>query len=422
MDTRRKTYRMYDGNMEGWGLRAGVSGKGFSSTVRLFVFISVLVTFLTPSALGVEIPRVYYLGDCLPSTSPIGIISDDPALDVVAVPAVIGKVWWTKEEVARAIRLYLPRNYQQLIEKKMLILLSDVKAENLPIKYMDWFAKSVTDDGMSLMMVGGICSFGGHAGTPSTWDITSVEPILPVGLISGATGPGGWKPVVTSPNDPLMKALPWQTCPMFHGYNKVTLKGGATLLAETGEYADPFMASWDIGSGRSFAFCTDWTPAWGESFQQWDFYIDFTVFSMYYTMGRGIPKDLELVHLIGSDLLNYRAHKNILIALIDFVEKVGGNVLPLEEEIREAELIHSQAKDLYIQQDYSACLETLGKAREKLVSIENEAVKAKARAILWIWVVEWLVVTSTFMVVGFALWSLMVRRRLYREIAVTKSK
>jgi hypothetical protein len=33
---------------------------------------------------------------------------------------------------------------------------------------------------------------------------------------------------------------------------------------------------------------------------------------------------------------------------------------------------------------------------------------------------EWLVISGTSMITGFVLWTLMVRRRLYREVQVTK--
>ncbi len=376
---------------------------------------------LLPVCLGAEIPRVYYIGDCKPTTSPINIVSDDPALHVVAVPAVIGTVWWTSKEVARALRLYMPRNYEELVETRVLILLSDVKAENLPGFHIDWFSKAVRQDGMSLMMFGGISSFGGHAGFPSAWGQTSVGEILPVSLILEATGPGPWTPVVTSPDDPLMLAFPWDSCPPFYGYNRVTRKEGAKLLAQTSNTAEPFMIVWDVGPGRSFAFCTDWTPDWGKSFQLWDPYIDFCVYSIYYTMGRMIPRDIELVHVVRSEMLENRVRTQVLISLLALVDQMGGNVLPLEEKMREAALVRRQADSQYVLQEYGSALTTVKQANSDLAAIEGEAVRVKARAMLWVWIVEWLVVTSTLMITGVAVWSLMVRRKLYREVVTTRS-
>jgi len=390
---------------------------------RHAVSISLLMCLMCPPLVhaAAEIPRVYYLGDCKPATSPINIVADDPALDVVAVPAVVGSVWWTAKEVARALRLYMPKNYEQLVEKKVLILLSDVKAENLPGWYIDWFSKAVRDDGNSLMMFGGVSSFGGQALSPSTWDQTSVAEILPVGLIREATGPGPWKPVITSPDDPLVSAFPWITCPVFYGYNRVTAKHGAELLAKTSNTGDPFMVIWDVGPGRSFAFCTDWTPDWGKSFQLWEHYIDFCVYSIYHTMGRTIPENLELVHVIRSEMLENRVRTDILISLLAFIDGMGGRVLPLENRMRDAGGIRREADEQYVLQDYEASLNTIKDANLELEDIERAAVKAKAAAMTWVWAVEWMVVTATLMIAGMVVWTLMVRRGLYREVGTTRS-
>lgn len=39
---------------------------------------------------------------------------------------------------------------------------------------------------------------------------------------------------------------------------------------------------------------------------------------------------------------------------------------------------------------------------------------------LWVYVTEWLVVSSTGMVCGFILWTVMVRRALYRAVQETR--
>lgn len=50
---------------------------------------------------------------------------------------------------------------------------------------------------------------------------------------------------------------------------------------------------------------------------------------------------------------------------------------------------------------------------------EEVARREKNIALMWVYVIEWLVTVSTFFIAGFVLWSLMVRRRLYREVAKT---
>jgi hypothetical protein len=62
----------------------------------------------------------------------------------------------------------------------------------------------------------------------------------------------------------------------------------------------------------------------------------------------------------------------------------------------------------------------LKSAMEILDEASEKAYKLKDEALLWVYVTEWLVVASTGMICGFILWTVMVRRSLYREIDQTK--
>ena len=53
-------------------------------------------------------------------------------------------------------------------------------------------------------------------------------------------------------------------------------------------------------------------------------------------------------------------------------------------------------------------------------SLLDEALRLKDHVLVWIYLIEWLTVTGVFLVAGFTLWTLMIRRRLYREVAVTR--
>lgn len=383
------------------------------------IALALLLLPCLSAAFGTDVAKVYYLGDCLPSSSPIGYIGDDPAIDVIAVPATVSVGYFTESEAQRALRLYLPRTYQELAEGA-LILLSDVRADTLPTKWLNSFSQSVEQDGLGLMMIGGWLSFGGYSDSPS-WDITSIGPILPVQLLDGQIKDAIWRPIVVSPEDPLMTTLPWESCPHFGGYNVVMPKEGAHLLARTNDaVGNPFMALMTVGAGRSFAFCTDWTPGWGAAFMEWDFYADFAVYSVYCACGKEVPQDLALVHTIRTEMIAYTSEKDALISFIAFVEKVGANVVRLEEMVQDAETRRLEADEHYMLQEYEDCDLSLKDARIALTAIEAETVKVKNRVFLWIWAIEWMAVTSTLMITGSLLWALMMKRRLYRDVGTTR--
>lgn len=56
----------------------------------------------------------------------------------------------------------------------------------------------------------------------------------------------------------------------------------------------------------------------------------------------------------------------------------------------------------------------------KMKDIEELAVKVKNEALFWVYVVEWLSVSGVSRVSGVVVWTLMVRRRMYREVKTTK--
>jgi len=55
-----------------------------------------------------------------------------------------------------------------------------------------------------------------------------------------------------------------------------------------------------------------------------------------------------------------------------------------------------------------------------LDDFEKDAIDLKNMALLWVYVIEWSIVTATALIAGFVLWSLMVRRKLYQEVGATR--
>jgi hypothetical protein len=52
--------------------------------------------------------------------------------------------------------------------------------------------------------------------------------------------------------------------------------------------------------------------------------------------------------------------------------------------------------------------------------LEEKAFVLKDATLFWVYVIQWAAVTSVLMMSGVVLWSLMVRRRLFREVYTTK--
>jgi hypothetical protein len=58
--------------------------------------------------------------------------------------------------------------------------------------------------------------------------------------------------------------------------------------------------------------------------------------------------------------------------------------------------------------------------QRQLEELSNEAIKIKDQALFWVYAIDWAAVSSTMLVCGFVLWSLMVKRKAYREVRTTR--
>jgi hypothetical protein len=215
----------------------------------------------------------------------------------------------------------------------------------------------------------------------------------------------------------------WEWMNNFDG-NKVKLKQEADLLAKvvttTRREELPFWATWDIGRGRSFAQIGDWTPAGGSVFMRWEYYGDFAVNLMMYVSNNPIPQDLETLHKARNRYLDYRSVRSYLFSVMEFAEKMGANMNPIGPMIAEADGEHAESIKVYLDFEFGKALDVLEGAITLLTEATERSMRLKDQAMVWIYVIEWFTVTATFAMGGFVIWTLMVRRRLYRQVNRTR--
>ena len=363
--------------------------------------------------------RVLYIGD-YSASSPYPILAAEPLIDLsFAWPSAMEGV--SREEARRMFRQYIPRTYQKLAENDAIII-SDADVTIFEDRHYQWFKDAVMKDGSGLVMIGGNAGFGGRPNPP--WGPTVVQDILPVWCITG--GWMGGRVEILRPDHELLSTLPlgkrWPWMQYYDG-NEVRLKDGADELARlvgpTGK-VNPFWATWDIGEGRCFAMTCDWTPAGGVVFMRWPYYGDFAVNLMMYLSKNPIPSDLETIHRARRMYVDYMSTRAYLFSVMEFAEKMGANMDPVAAIIARADEKHEESVKTYIAFDFSGALAILEDAMADLQSGVQKAMKLKDQAMFWIYVIEWATVTATLSLGGFTVWTLMVRRRLYREVARTR--
>ncbi len=125
-------------------------------------------------------------------------------------------------------------------------------------------------------------------------------------------------------------------------------------------------------------------------------------------------------HEYRSAIRSLNLRKLGLLALIEFVESFGGNSLPIDREITHLNSMIGIVEEHYLEHDFSTALQEMDNTLKKIQEIEELSTRIKERALLWVYVVEWLSVTGVMLLSGLILWTLMVRRRLYREVSETR--
>jgi hypothetical protein len=180
------------------------------------------------------------------------------------------------------------------------------------------------------------------------------------------------------------------------------------------------LSYWEIGTGSSFAMTADWTPAGGVNFLRWQYYGDYCLNVVTYIIGGKLPDDPALVYQARQLMADFRNIRQTLDALIEFASKFGANMAPAEAMIGDAEDTRSQAERSYIDAEIEQSIEEMRAAIEILEEASDRAYRLKDEALLWVYITEWLVVSSTGLICGFILWTFMVRRRMYREIGQTR--
>ena len=109
-------------------------------------------------------------------------------------------------------------------------------------------------------MIGGYLSFGGFAGL-AHYASSPIDDILPVTISpfdDRVDLPEGVDPVIEIAGHPALGGA--KTLGPLLGYNRLTAREGAEVVARCG--ADPLLATWSIGNGRSFAYASDCGPHW----------------------------------------------------------------------------------------------------------------------------------------------------------------
>jgi len=127
-----------------------------------------------------------------------------------------------------------------------------------------------------------------------------------------------------------------------------------------------------------------------------------------------ILRTARITSLLGGKSIVFHAAYYMKDAPDKVYAAVKENLEQVVSELRE------EGNELYLDQSYQGALDSVRESMEKLKSIEELAIEIKNQALMWVYITEWLAVTGTGLLCGFVIWTLMIRRGLYREIETTR--
>ncbi len=374
--------------------------------------------------------RVFNIG----TTRMVRTIGLDPLITISAIPTRVTWEGFEKDAVAlqRFLRIYWPRTYERILDSFDVIYSA---ASAGPLGYQpawtQWIRDAIVEEGIGFCETGGSGSFGGQKEFTG-WIGTPVEEIMPVELIhsEGEEPCGALQPKIVTlrilkPEDPFLSSLPMETIPKapFQWINQGGIKQEASTIIVREHFPDwPVCAHMEVEKGK----VVGWLPfvytigGYFGNFAYWEYFADFLINLMYFGAEVDMPEDPVQIHRIRTVIQEFDAKRQFLIDIIEFANRFGASTASLERLVGESSGYEALIRGLYVEQRYEETWDVAEEAQAKLDELQIKAMKIKSNALLWVYAIEWISVTSTAIVAGSILWILMVRRRVYREVKRTR--
>ena len=328
------------------------------------------------------------------------------------------------KEANRYVRLYFPRTREKLIEYSMLFF---VDADMSPFngKQVAAMVDSVREG-----HVGTFWTFGPHYGSVVSCNLQQVVPHeMSHNFNQWAWGNGFYRVSFRRDRPPVF--TPFIDLGIenvrAYGSGRIIPRTGTTIWADMLPFHFPWMVSWKFGGdgGTCWVAADDLDHPWWSretyGFCENLYAVDVLANIISYTVGRELPEDVMVPILIRRELLDYNSLRNLFVSVLEFVEKFGADTSDLYDELTDIDdLIVDEAKRSYLDGEYDEALSGIRLGNEKVRDLSDKALKFRESTLLWVFVVEWFVVSGTCMLSGFVLWTLMVRRKVYREVATTR--
>jgi hypothetical protein len=345
------------------------------------------------------------------------VIDYDPAIEVTCIPSNPSPVIGGYDVAQRNLRVYMPRTYEILVQEYNELIFSD--AVNLMFKpeWIHWLSNSITDGGLGMLWLGSITA------TSHGWEDTTVAEVLPASQHVGEfTIITSFLMRILDADEPLMQALPWEEAPPLMNVNAQVPKEGseywAKLVTFSGEY--PLMTYWRIGEGSALNFASKFPNGVRMWARNWPLFPQAMIYLNYRVSDKKLPDDPFMFLSIINGFIEFAETTSLIESMLEWVETFEGNTRPLRERVVALDETKLRAEEAYMGGDFNNAHEILADAKTEQAALRVAASRAKDDALFWIYLTEWFALTGAFLVSSYVLWTLMVRRKLYRDVGVSR--
>jgi hypothetical protein len=402
-----------------------------NSSIRWLIPIILVLFFLQYSVLGrvdenTLKARILYLGDASfpPNKLILQWILAEPKFSMVIVPC--DTYFISLPEAKKLTRLYLPRSYESLNSTQDIVIIHNISPTIIPRKVLDFIQRLVDEEGLGI----GLISFffwGGGAGTNDieVWMTLRFYDLFPADVdtlrdIPAQFGRTFWSVVKDYPilGLPDIEKQPMQGFGNHGG--DIMPRPGAQIHAVWNGRNTPVLVTGTYGSGRTLQLSQGWHNPPDSVFQNYRYMPDLHYNQLYFLAGVDPPADIELAHRARELFIDVRIRKSVTISAMEFVDKFGARLDEIERELASLTPQVLNAERRYLEGDFQTAQTILLEVIGTYPEIEERITRLKNRTMMWIYISEWLIVSSTGTICGVIVWTLMVKRRLYRDVDSTR--
>jgi hypothetical protein len=385
------------------------------------LLVSALLLFAIPSspARGSEKVDIIFLGEVAPSNQLfLDWLGAEPRFSMTTVPCDLQ--WVSIEEAKRFARIYLPRTEEDLSSDFDVAIFEDFGPDVLPISFVEWTQDAIYD-GMGIALIE--FAYWGGTNEIGKWMDMRFYEVFPASVYLNVFPAAAGRTFYDVMNDEGPLNLPGiESIPMNGGYHgDLGPRIGATVEARWRGRKTPAMVTSTYGEGHTLQLDHGWDNIPGDTKVNYEYLSEYIFNHVFYIGGIPYPEDLDLVRITRGSLIAYSDRKKATVAVIEFVETFGADSAGTSERLDELDSRYREASQLYIAGEYQKSSEIVYELLEEFHDLDEDLMKAKDRAFLWIYLAEWLGVIGTSTGCGVLLWSLMVRRKLYRDVGTTRS-